>query len=159
MTKRRADSYASMFEELTSFPLNGSIVYVQILLEELDIAANAFYNELKDSIPMSNRPGAAHLRDSLKVDRQISGTRISYTFSFDGYNDHGVSYDLIANIWEYGASYKNGRMRTGTHKIRELVSKHFKGIDKRAYERFEREGGMMTATKGNSAEAMSILGL
>ena len=103
---------------------------IKIIQEQIDIEVDIVRAELEQTAP---RGATLKLLNSL-TKAQITNRRnwYGYSLTFEGENKHGVPYQKIANILNYGTSTIQG-----TRFISRAIHK-LKGIDDRIAERFSR---------------------
>lgn len=106
-------------------------VATKALKEQIDIDANNYYEFLKDNAPTQS------LANAVKMTKYESGTRYGYVISFEGdsYSGRtaGMSYEQIAR-W-----FNNGTYRISPTYFITRATRRLKGLDNRAYYRFQIE--------------------
>lgn len=101
------EHWATRFYQLSDELKEAAVSSVKKVLYE---RAMKFAEELKEKTPRDT----GGLRDSIKV-KEVLPTkrkpgRIGYEVVFDGYDEHGRPYQLIANSLNFGYTMNNGKI-------------------------------------------------
>ena len=100
----------------------------RVTKQVLDEESLTVFNTMKNGTPVSNKEHV-HLVDTLKMVKIDDGRKYGHKIDYDGYNEEGTPYSLIARSLN-----KGNAMRAGTKHIDRAVHK-LKGIDDRINDR------------------------
>jgi len=92
----------------------------------IDEEANKCFNQIKASTPRSDREDHAHLVDSIKISAVESFGKYGWKLEYEGYNEKGVPYSLIARSLNKGSAFGG----VATHHI-DTAIRLLKGMDDR----------------------------
>ena len=92
--------------------------------EQIDIEANNCFETMKNGTPVSDKDHI-HLRDTIKIEKQEKPNKYGYKIDYDGYDETGKPYSLIARSINKGAL---GRVPT---RHMDKAIKKLKGMDQR----------------------------
>lgn len=125
---------------LDKIPKGGEEAYKEAVEKVTRASAQALMDTLRSTTPRSSgkggRPGRKHLVDTLVLEpvQQTSRRRkVGYVVRYDGYDDRGQPYQLIANSLN-----KAHPTNESAHFIDKAVRKNLKGMDKKIGEEFDR---------------------
>lgn len=116
--------------------MNALIKYLDILKTDLgpsvkkavadviDEESNKCYQSIKDGTPISDK-AHKHLVESLKMEKITSSNKYGWKIDYDGYNENGVPFSLIARSLNKGSNFGGA-----THHIDKAVHQ-LKGMDDR----------------------------
>lgn len=104
--------------------LNSSII--EKIKKTIDDECQKVFQTLKDGTPISIKDHK-HLADSLKITKIETGKRYGWKIEYEGYNENGVPYSLIARSLNKGTPTIEG-----IHHIDKAIHK-LKGLDNRIY--------------------------
>ena len=96
----------------------------QAIKDQIDVEVNRVFESMKNGTPRSSKEHT-HLADTLEKTKIDDGLKYGYSLAYNGYNEFGVAYDLIARVLNRGKA-----TMPGTHHIDSAVSL-LKGIDAR----------------------------
>lgn len=97
---------------------------IKAFKEQIDIEANNCFETMKNNTPVSTREHK-HLKDTLVMKAKEDVNRYGYTIDYDGYDENGKPYSLIARSINKGALD-----REPTRHIDKAIKK-LKGMDDR----------------------------
>ena len=92
----------------------------------IDEEANKCFNQIKANTPRSAREDHAHLVDSIKISAVESFGKYGWKLEYEGYNEKGVPYSLIARSLNKGSAFGG----VATHHI-DTAIRLLKGMDDR----------------------------
>ena len=92
--------------------------------------ANKAFQKLKESTPIGE---TSNLVKSLSIESITKLTKYGYRIFYDGYDDNGRPYQVIANALNRGFTTPQGKYISGTHFIDEAI-KTLKGMDQKINE-------------------------
>lgn len=121
------NEFANLSAYLQQVGTQASEVATSALKEQIDIDAQNYYEFLK-----SNAPNAS-LANAVTMTKYETGTRYGYVIRFDGNSASGMSYEQLAR-W-----FNNGTNRISPTYFITRATRRLKGLDNRAYYRFEVE--------------------
>lgn len=129
-----ADDIAKDLEGyLQRIPTAGEEAYREAVTEVVTEAANNYADELRRRAPRSrSADGHRHMADSIVVEPEKRTGRVGYTVAFDGYDERGRPFQLIANSLNKGVP-------TDVHSgfMSKAKRKTLRGIDDKIAREFE----------------------
>ena len=88
---------------LQRIPTAGEAAYVEAVTEVVTAAAQDYAAELRRTAPRSKTAdGRQHMADTIVVEPEKRTGRVGYTVAFDGYDERGKPFQLIANSLNKG---------------------------------------------------------
>lgn len=127
--------------------MNALIKYLDILKTDLgpsvkeamasaiDEESNKCFQNIKDGTPVSN-VNHKHLVESLKKEKITSQNKYGWKIDYDGYNENGVPYSLIARSLNKGSTFGGAthHIDNAVHQLRGMDDRISKRVDEKLKE-------------------------
>lgn len=100
----------------------------------IDEEANKCFEQIKANTPRSDNDEHTHLVDTIKISAVESFGRYGWKLEYEGYNEKGVPYSMIARSLNKGSAFGG----VATHHIDTAINL-LKGMDERIVQRVNEE--------------------
>lgn len=124
----------SLVHYLTSLDKNLGPTVVETVKAVIDEEANRCFNKIKENTPRSDNDEHTHLVDTIKITAVEEFGRYGWKLDYDGYNEKGVPYSMIARSLNKGSAFGG----VATHHIDTAINL-LKGMDERIVQRVNEE--------------------